>query len=181
MKTVDSIIEEIIGIEGGYSNNPLDRGGATRWGVTEKKARQHGYKGDMRDLPREFARDVFLTEYFLEPRFDKIYELSPSVAAELTDSGINLGVGFAKPAIQDALNLLNRNQQDYKEIEVDGKIGPATIAALAAYLAKRGKQGEITLLKLLNVLQGARYVEICRKNPSQETFLTGWLNNRVSI
>ena len=49
---VDSLIDEVIGREGGYSNRPADRGGATRWGVTEKVARSHGYRGDMRTFPR---------------------------------------------------------------------------------------------------------------------------------
>ncbi len=39
---VDSLIDEVIGREGGYSNHPADRGGPTRWGVTEKVARAHG-------------------------------------------------------------------------------------------------------------------------------------------
>ena len=29
---VDNLIDGVIGREGGYSNHPADRGGATRWG-----------------------------------------------------------------------------------------------------------------------------------------------------
>jgi hypothetical protein len=36
------------------------------------------------------------------------------------------------------------------------------------------------LEKTLNILQGARYVEICKNNPSQEAFFRGWLT-RVKI
>jgi Glycosyl hydrolase 108 len=45
---IDQLIDDVIGREGGYSNHPADRGGATRWGVTEAVARAHGYRGDMR-------------------------------------------------------------------------------------------------------------------------------------
>ena len=48
-------------------------------------------------------------------------------------------------------------------------------------MAKRGKEGEKTLLKVLNILQGNRYIEICERNPSQEQFFFGWIANRVVI
>jgi lysozyme family protein len=47
---IDQLIEEVIGREGGYSNHPADRGGATRWGITEAVARAHGYRGVSADL-----------------------------------------------------------------------------------------------------------------------------------
>ena len=49
------LVEEVIGREGGYSNHPADKGGATRWGVTEAVARAHGFRGDMRAFPRAEA------------------------------------------------------------------------------------------------------------------------------
>ncbi|MBZ7417096.1 glycosyl hydrolase 108 family protein, partial [Klebsiella michiganensis] len=33
--TADQIIEGILGKEGGYVNNPNDKGGPTRWGITQ--------------------------------------------------------------------------------------------------------------------------------------------------
>ena len=45
--TIDTLIDGVIGREGGYSNHPADRGGPTRWGVTEAVARANGYRGDM--------------------------------------------------------------------------------------------------------------------------------------
>ena len=56
---VDRMIEEVIGREGGYSDHPADTGGATRWGVTERVARAHGYRGDMRSYPRADAVAVY--------------------------------------------------------------------------------------------------------------------------
>jgi lysozyme family protein len=54
--SIEQLIDEVIGREGGYSNHPADRGGATRWGVTEAVARAHGYRGDMRSFPRASCR-----------------------------------------------------------------------------------------------------------------------------
>ena len=56
---VDELIEEVIAREGGYVNHPADPGGATRWGVTERLARAHGYRGPMRDYPRGEAVSVY--------------------------------------------------------------------------------------------------------------------------
>ncbi|MCD9731087.1 hypothetical protein LVT16_28205, partial [Klebsiella pneumoniae] len=54
--TADQTIEGILGKEGGYIDHPSDKGGPTRWGITQTTARAHGYTGDMRNLPRETAK-----------------------------------------------------------------------------------------------------------------------------
>jgi len=63
----------------------------------------------------------------------------------------------------------------------NGIYGPATLNALKTYLAKRGKEGERVLVRVLNIMQGQRYIEICERNPSQEQFFYGWIANRVSL
>ena len=174
------IIDRSIGKEGGYSFNKSDLGGETMWGITSKTARKY-YKGTMKDMPRSLAVEIYLAEFFLEPHFDRVLEVSPDVAEKLFDCGINTGLGFTTPLIQDALNLLNRNGKDYASIKVDGVIGNNTIIALKAFLAKRGKDGEQVLLKLLNIMQGSRYVEITKARPANAEFLFGWIKNRVEI
>ncbi|MNV18676.1 putative Peptidoglycan domain protein [compost metagenome] len=42
-------------------------------------------------------------------------------------------------------------------------------------MAKRGKEGEKVLVRVLNIMQGQRYIEICERNPSQEQFFYGWI------
>ncbi|CAI3103407.1 hypothetical protein MWMV17_MWMV17_00236 [Acinetobacter calcoaceticus] len=41
---------------------------------------------------------------------------------------------------------------------------------LKTYLSKRGKEDERVLVRVLNIMQGQRYIEICELNPSQEQF-----------
>ncbi|HAV6134627.1 TPA: peptidoglycan-binding protein [Acinetobacter baumannii] len=48
-------------------------------------------------------------------------------------------------------------------------------------LAKRSKEGEKVLVRVLNIMQGQRYIEICERNPTQEQFFYGWIVNRVSL
>lgn len=179
--TIETIIDGIINLEGGYSNDPLDAGGETIYGITAVTARANGYHGPMKTMPRSIAVQIYKNRYWLEPKFDRVNTLSPAVAEELCDTGVNCGVGFAEGILQSALNLLNRQEADYKDVAEDKSIGPATLGALASYLLKRGKEGELVLLRMLNVMQGSRYIELAKAKPSQEAFLYGWFLNRVKV
>jgi lysozyme family protein len=179
MTDVNELIEEVIEREGGYVNHPADRGGATNWGITEAVARRHGYTGEMRTLPRSEAAAIYRRLYWHKPRFDAVAQRAPKLAAEMFDTGINMGTGTATAFLQRALNALNREAKDYPDLSVDRAIGPATLAALDAFLAKRGKAAESVLLKAVEALQGAHYLNIAEARPSQEAFVYGWLANRI--
>jgi lysozyme family protein len=174
--TIDDIIEQVVlPNEGGYVNDSRDAGGATNFGITEAVARQNGYTGPMRDMPRSFAVEVYRRRYADAPGFTAIGAISMPVARELIDTGVNMGPKVAATFLQRALNGLNRNGQDYADITVDGDAGPATRAALSAYLAKRGPEGEKRLLALLNAEQGERYLSLAEGRAANEAFLYGWL------
>ncbi len=179
MANVEALIEEVIEREGGYVNHPADRGGATNWGITEAVARRQGYAGDMRALPRSDAAAIYRRLYWHKPRLDSVAERAPRLAAEMFDTGINMGTGTAAGFLQRALNALNREGRDYPDLTVDRAIGPATLAALDAFLKKRGKGAESVLLKAVEALQGAHYLNIAEARPSQEAFVYGWLANRI--
>lgn len=179
MTDVSKLIDAVIDREGAYVNHPADRGGPTCWGITQAVARAHGYQGDMRNLPRGQAREIYRKIYWLKPGFDKIATRAPVVAAEMFDTGINMGVGTAAGFLQRALNALNRSARDYPDVAVDRAVGPRTLAALDGYLKARGRGGEGVLLKALEALQGERYIALAEKNPSQEAFVYGWLAHRI--
>jgi lysozyme family protein len=179
MKTVNQIIDEVITTEGNYSNHPADKGGPTRWGITEQVARAFGYAGDMRILPREHAKTIYLKRYWTAPGFDRVAALSQPVAIELFDTGVNMGPGVAAAFLQRALNALNRGASDYPDIGADGRIGPMTLASLTGFLKVRGARGEAVLLKALDGLQAERYLHLAEQRPANEAFLYGWLANRV--
>jgi lysozyme family protein len=167
---IDDLIEELIEREGGYVNHPADRGGPTNWGITEAVARRQGYVGDMRAMPQSDAAAIYKRLYWLSPRFDAVAERAPKLAAEMFDTGVNMGTGTAVGFLQRALNT---------DISVDRAIGSATLSALDAFLKKRGSAAEAVLLKAAEALQGAHYLKIAEARPSQEAFVYGWLANRI--
>ena len=176
---IEALIEGVIDREGGYSNHPADTGGATRWGITEAVARAHGWRGAMRELPRAEAAAIYRRLYWLRPGFDRIAALAPALAGELFDTGVNMGPAVAAGFLQRALNALNRGGRDYPDLALDRRIGPRTVAALEAFLARRGAGGEKVLLKAVEALQGERYLRLAEQRPANEAFLFGWLANRV--
>jgi lysozyme family protein len=177
---VEALIETVIDREGGYVNHPADKGGPTCFGITEAVARAHGYAGPMRQLPRTEAAAIYRRIYWLRPRFDEIATRSTALAAELFDTGVNMGPAVAVTFLQRALTALNRNAQDYPDLTPDGRVGPATLAALDSFLGIRGRtSGETVLLRSLEALQGERYLRLAERRPANEAFLYGWLANRI--
>jgi lysozyme family protein len=177
---VEALIDDLIDREGGYVNNPADKGGPTCFGITQAVARANGYAGPMRQLPRAVANGIYLRLYWTRPRFDEVAKRSPAVAAELFDTGVNMGPAVAVTFLQRALTALNRNARDYPDLVPDGRIGKQTLAALDAFLAARGSSsGETVLLRALEALQGERYLRLAERRPADEKFLYGWLANRI--
>jgi lysozyme family protein len=190
---IDQLIDALLEREGGYVNNPADKGGSTNFGITEAVARAEGYSGPMQSLPREEAAEIYKRLYWLRPGFDQVAERSQAVAAELFDTGVNMGPTVAVTFLQRALTALNRNGSDYPDLVPDGRIGPATLSALDSFLKVRGSSpaagmgvgdatetcGETVLLRALEALQGERYIRLAELRPANEAFLYGWLANRI--
>jgi len=181
VKSIDQIINDLIGREGRYSNNPADAGGETMWGITIATARRNGYAGPMRDMPRERAQAIYLAEYVTAPGFHKIIALNVAIGEELVDSGVNCGPGLPGPWLQRTLNLLNQQGKLFPDLVVDGKLGAVTQGALLTVLQLRGADGEKVILRALNCLQGAHYIDISEKRAANEDFFFGWMLNRVEI
>ncbi len=177
---IDQLIDAVIGREGGYADHPADRGGPTRWGVTQAVARAHGWQGDMRRFPREEAAAIYRKLYWQRPGFDRVSALAPMTAAELFDAGVNMGPATAIAFLKRTLNALNRGGVDYPDIDTAPVIDDAALAALSGFLAKRGADGEAVLLAALRALRGERYIRLAETRPANEAFLFGWLANRVS-
>ena len=180
--------------EGGYVNDPVDKGGETHRGVTRK------YHGDWpgwkiieqikQDHPDDFkdrinaneelaslAKSLYRKKYWAPIRGDELP--NQHIANKVFDTGVNQGVARSVRYLQESLNLLNRNQTNYDDVVVDGKMGDNTLGMLKQFIKLEKGQPDY-LLKLLNLLQVNFYVEIMKRDSTQEKFARGWLN-RVDL
>ncbi len=128
MLSVREIAEEIVAREGGYVNDPDDPGGATNHGVTIHTMRRLGLDldgdgqvsaADVRALSRDQAIEIFVRHYYQQTRINRLPEsIQPSVFDMYVNAGAN------------AVRILQRLLNDMRlQVEVDGVIGPQTIAA----------------------------------------------------
>lgn len=180
VQNVDQLIDALIDREGGYVDNPADKGGATNFGITEAVARANGFAGDIRIMPRDVAVQIYRQIYWARPRFDEIAKRSERVAAQLFDTGVNMGPAVGITFLQRALTALNRCARDYPDLVPDGRIGPGTLHALDAFLKVRMPPiGETVLLRAIEALRGERYIRLAERRPANEAFLYGWLANRL--
>jgi lysozyme family protein len=111
----DQAFDRLMGHEGSYSNNPMDPGGETMWGITQRVARTNGYTGDMRSLTREKAKEIAKAAYWTPCRADDMPDV---FKFDVFDGAYNSGVSQSIKWLQRAVGATD-----------DGQIGPATIAA----------------------------------------------------
>ena len=171
-----AIISAIFLVEGGYVNDKDDPGGETNHGITKQVAVDNGYTGSMKDLPKEFAQEIYYNDYVVKPGFLPLVSLSPAVAHKVIDAGVNTGTTRPSKWLQQSLNNLNRNGQDYPTLSVDGRIGIASINAYKALQNKRGKVKACELtIKMLDAYQASYYASLTNLS----TYTVGWIDKRI--
>lgn len=173
-------ITEVMIREGGdkYTNRAADRGGPTRWGVTQVTARAYGYTGDMQTLPKETAIAIFRKNFWDLCKCDQLAQYSKELAVWVFDFAVNSSPANAIAPLQGLLNVLNNRQKLYKDFEPAANIGPKTIAALDAY----SKVRDIKILgRVYNSLRTAFLYNIAVKDESQEENVYGWFIRAVNI
>ena len=176
---VDKLINSILKKESDkYTNNPKDSGGPTKYGITETTARKYGYKGPMEDLTRGAAYNIYVQMYWIAPHFNTLFDVSAMLSVLLMDFGVVAGPDAASTHLQRVLNVLNRNQKDYKDLEPDGVIGPNTLTALRAFAKARGLKGMNVLHYMVASLQSVHFIEVAERRPKDEEFEYGWQVNR---
>ncbi len=117
MNNFDAAFIRIVGLEGGYSDDPRDPGGKTKFGITEAVARQHGYIGAMQALPLDVAGEIYRADYWDACRCD---QLPWPLSLYVFDAAVNQGAQTAVKMLQRALDTVQ-----------DGLIGSQTLALAA--------------------------------------------------
>lgn len=174
--------------EGGYANNPRDTGGETYKGIARNfwpkwpgwqnidliklnygvEADKINKAGEQNAELQTHVLGFYKANFWDVLKLDEI--TNEALAVELFDTGVNCGTSIAALFLQRALNVSNKDGKEYPDMVLDSKIGPKTVSIANSHPRPND------VLKLLNVLQGARYVSICEHNTTQETFLRSWLS-----
>jgi lysozyme family protein len=163
--TFDKCLEVVFAAEGGFSDNSADRGGPTNYGISSAFLDSIGSDKTPEELTRDEARELYQQYFWVPVQGDA---LPAPVALIVFDMAVNSGVKTAVRRLQYVLN-------NYQPMDLDGAMGPKTLAAVqSAYHLYH----EIFLGELLNSRR-EYYADIIRKNPSQGVFARGW-NNRLN-
>ena len=152
----DQAFDELLRHEGGYSDHAADPGGKTRYGITEAVAREHGYRGDMRELPLEAARLIYRAAYWDAVRAD---ELPDAVRYAVFDGAVNSGVRQSVRWLQRAVDATD-----------DGVLGPETLRAVQRH------EPEALLRRLL-----AQRLNFMAALPTWPSFGRGWARRIASL
>jgi hypothetical protein len=135
---VDLLIDEVIAREGGYSIIRPTGAAPTRWGVTEAVARAHGYRGDMRAYPRA-GRGGGLPPHLLAPaRLRHGRRACAPARRRAVRHRRQHGSGGRRRLSPARAERAQPRRLRLSGPAVDRRVGAATLAALQAFLARRG-------------------------------------------
>lgn len=171
--------------EGGLSDDPVDRGGTTAFGVSFKFLKDTAETQDGRVFLQQIGLDLPVTKAVVRRlTYDQalaifrhyfwnalqLDRLPARPAAIVYDMAVNHGTARA---VKLAQRGYNRCVLHGTKLVVDGKLGPLTIAALSKDTSK-----------INSAIIDARedfYADIVQKDPEQGKYLRGWLNRAKDL
>jgi lysozyme family protein len=159
MSRFDECLKRILKHEGGYSNDPLDSGGRTNLGVTQRVWEEFvGHpvtEADMKALTPQKVGSMYKLKYW-NPSYCEV--LPKGLDYVVFDFAVNAGTGRSVKTLQQAIGCV-----------ADGVIGPKTMAAI----------NDANPKDLITKFSDARadfYQGIVTRKPDQARFIKGWLN-----
>lgn len=150
----------VLADEGGTSCAANDHGGLTKFGIS-----QRSYPDlDLATLTQDDAIAIYHSDFW-HPLFDQLH--SQALATKLLVMAVNMGTHGAVYLLQQALNHLGST------LATDGQFGQHTLEAAN----ESDPYALLTELKVQGVLQ---YVSILLRDPTQATFIKGWIRRQLA-
>ena len=171
MARIDLLELFIISYEGGFVNDPRDRGGATMSGVTFNTFKDYRRRHGMPEPTIDDLKKLSTSEW--EAIFRELY-WDPFRGDQMRCQGIaNLIVDWAWcSGVKNVAKMV----QKMLSIKADGIIGPQTIAAINA----GGGAAQHNIFLELKLARGEYLKEIAKKG-SNSVFYHGWLRRWEAI
>jgi len=108
--TYDAAMMRVFADEGGFTNDPVDPGGATNFGITIFDARKYwkpdATPNDVRNMPKVVASDIYRKHYAAPMRYD---DLPAGFDYSMLDAAINSGVGRAPVWAAKAIGISDKS------------------------------------------------------------------------
>lgn len=161
------LILDIIEREGDYVDNKADRGGPTKYGITQKTLSswlgKPATKADVQNLTKPIAFQIYWRRYVRKPNFDCIHY--DSVAEHVCDCGVLHGTKRAAEWLQEAAG-----------VTVDGIVGSETLKAVNEGTRLPEELNRAILKKRLRFM-----ATIVRNDHTQAKFILGWVNRALEF
>ena len=146
--------------EGGYTNDPNDRGGPTNFGITLEDLKEWRGKDvtadDVKNMSKEEAQEIYRSKYWNPMQCG---DLPNGIDLETFDFGVNAGIRTSIKTLQSVIG-----------VDVDGSVGPITLSAAKAADAR-------TVIQKFS----ERRLDYYRALPEWPHFGTGWTNRTNSV
>lgn len=153
----EKAFQELIEHEGGYVNDPHDPGGETKYGICKRSYPNLNIK----ELTLEEAKKIYHRDFWKRGKFEDVPD--KNVAIKLFDLSVNMGTKTTTIILQRALRAVGIS------VVEDGVWGPRTQLGIIS-------ANPIHLLAALKSETAGYYRLIAQKSPTQQKFLSGWLN-----
>lgn len=161
MAEFEKAVQAVLALEGGLVDHPADRGGLTKYGISQ---RAHPHL-DIAALTEAEARELYRAYWF--PLFDRITDQVK--ANKVFDLCVNLGPKGGITLVQRAIN---DERGSRGPVEVDGQFGAQTLMAVNLMPVRQ-------FLRTVRARQARHYVDLVLADASQLAFLNGWLKRAV--
>jgi len=153
----DLAIEIVLKREGGYVNDPNDRGHETNFGISKRTYPNVDIKG----LTKSQAKEIYKKDWWEKYGYSLLVD--QGIACKTFDMAVNMGSGVSHRILQHAVNTLSS-----LSLTLDGFMGPQTCNAANA--CHRGD-----LMASLRVSAVSHYHAIVAVHPEDNKYLNGWL------
>lgn len=173
MADFDRAFEYLAPLEGGYVDDPDDRGGATKYGISlrfyKEKVDQYANEEDIQEMSLDEAAELY-QEFFWNALGLALLD-SQRVADRVFALAVHAGLRPAVRVLQKALVSAG----GWDKLAVDGVLGPETL-----YAVNSNALDQTTLLRDLRLETLEFYRRILSQRPALEKFRRGWERRGVA-